>query len=109
MKLSLPDQLHFTRQPRRLAKGVLTRGSGRSVKSTGDALTITLRHPVQNPAVTIVPPALIAQHQLIAETQRVESYNRHHRRKHSLKLSVQCTITDSGSSKTLLSLEIKIS
>ena len=108
LALQLPPALRFATSTNSLTANLDTSVPRRSMHSIGRALTIDLRTSADHLAVSIRFPALIARPALIANLRSVSSYNRRHRTKRTVRLSIGCTITDTAGHTTVLTLKIRI-
>ena len=79
------------------------------VKLRAGTLTATLRRPSRSVAITIAGPAINERKSLAAAIRRIRSYNRTHRRKHTLAIRIRCKVTDATGQPTNLTLNTKIS
>lgn len=108
IKLSLPSGLRFASQRAGHIRGVLVKGHpARVIRLSKGALTITVRRPAVGFSVTITIPAIVEKESLISEARRIQSYNRTHRRKRRLTVSVRTIVTDASGHHSRLALKIR--
>ena len=105
LQLTLPRGLRFLHHPRAVHVSV----AAQQVKLRPGMLTATLRRPAESLEITIARPAISELKPLAAEIRRIRRYNRTHRRKHTLTISIRCVVTDATGQYTNLTLNAKIS
>jgi hypothetical protein len=109
LKLNLPQGLALASHRSRHTPGVRVSVPARVSKSRPAALTVTLRHPAESVSVTIAPPTLIDRASLMAKARRIRTYNRTHRRKRTLTMSIRVLVTDATGRSTPLTLTLRVS
>jgi len=109
LTLSLPGGLRFARQHPEGTAGIHINAPFRAVASRPDTVIFTLRSAAQNLAVTITRPAIIEQQNLRARAQRIRRYNRTHRHKRSLTITIRVVVTDTTNHNTRLTLKTRVS
>jgi hypothetical protein len=108
LKLSLPRGVHFTTAPNDRERGVHTSAPTRAITLTGHRLTLGLKRAVGSLSVTVTPPALTADPNLVTRARTVDAYNRHHQRKRRLTLKARCSVQDAAGHVTRLGLTLKL-
>ncbi len=108
-RLSLPRGLRFIPHRTGYTSGVSISAPAQRVRLRPDTLTVTLRRPAQSLAIKLIRPAFNEQNSLTAKMRRIRTYNRTHRRKHALTVSMHCAVIDATNHATPLTLKIRIS
>jgi hypothetical protein len=107
LKLNFPQGLALARHRGRHTPGVRVSVPTRVARSRPGTLTVTLRHSAESVSVTIAPPTLIDRASLIAKARSIRAYNRTHRRKRTLTISIRVLVTDATGRNTPLTLKIR--
>jgi hypothetical protein len=105
LQLTLPGSLRFTHHPR----AVHVSAAIQRLRLRPGTLAVTLRSPAQSLAISITRPALNELGTLTNNLRRTRRYNRTHKRKHTLEISLHCIVTDATDHHTDLTLDTRIS
>jgi hypothetical protein len=81
----------------------------RVVRLSPGSITVVLAHPREALSVTIARPAIIEQPRLVTQIRRTREYNRTHRRKRALTVSIRSVVTDTTNHSTRIILKTKLS
>ena len=108
-KLTMPPGLGFASHPGGPIRGVRVSLSARVARLRPGTLAITLRQPTESVSIAIAPLAIIERRNLITQIRGIRRYNRTHRRKRALAITIRCMVTDATSHTTGLALTTRIS